>query len=123
METTKNNAANTALWVSAVRPIIEEISDREIQDRRWFGRNPPEESSPDEVICTLMDTMHFDDAYKDSSLDLTDPQRAACAQFSALVDAFVRQHRDHLNEHEVIDDPEWEGIRQAAAELLKILPS
>jgi len=36
--------------------------------------------------------------------------------------AYARTHKDHLNEHEVIDDPEWEKIRVAAAELLKVLP-
>lgn len=123
MQSKTDIAANTALWASAVRHVIEEIADRDSQDRRWFGRNPPKESSPTEVICMLMDSLHFDDASKDLSLDLSDSQRAACARFAEMVDTFVHQHRDHLNEHEVIDDPDWEKVRQAAANLLKILPS
>lgn len=122
MAVTDNTKTRTKRWLDSVRYVIEEFSDREIQERRWFGRNPSEESSPDELICMLLDTLHFRDAAKDQSLDLTEKQRAACADFVDMIDAY-RPEKPVLREHEVIDDPEWEKIRVAAAGLLKILPS
>lgn len=122
MNSIKVDPAKTALWVSALRDVLEEFADRDIQDRRWFGRNPPEESSPTEVICMLFNNLYIDDALKDPNLDLTPAQRSAGMQFADMVAAFMHDHQD-LNEHKVIDDPEWEKIRQVAANLLKILPS
>lgn len=108
-------------WLEIARPAIEAFANRAFQSRAWFGHGP-EVSSPTEVICQLFD-FRFDKTSQDPSFDLSNEQRAACARFGEMVDGYARSHKGHLDEHEVIDDPEWERIRQAAADLLKILPS
>jgi hypothetical protein len=44
-------------------------------------------------------------------------------EFARMIVAFVDAHKARLHEHDVIDDPDWEKIRVAAADLLKVLPS
>lgn len=119
--TTSQNVAATARWLQNVRPIIEDFADRAFQERAWFNRGP-EVSSPTELICTLLDTFQFDHASQDSSIELSNEQRSSCLEFARMVDAFVNTHKA-LHERDVIDDPDWEKIRVAAADLLKVLPS
>jgi hypothetical protein len=106
-------------WLKFFRPQIREFADRAYQERAWFNIGP-EVSSPIEMVC-LLDK--FGEDAHDPSYDLSSEQRTACARFGDMVHGYAHTHKGHLNEHEVIDDPEWEKIRIAAAELLKILPS
>ena len=109
-------------WLEIVRPVIQDFSDRMFQERAWFNRGP-EVSSPTELISNLLDDFSFHKTSQTPSFNLSDEQRTACSHFAQMVRAYSHAHRGHLNEREVIDDPEWEKIRQAAAELLKVLPS
>ena len=111
-----------ARWLEIVRPLLQRFSDRAYQERAWFNRGP-EVSSPTELICNLLDDFSFDKTSQDTSFNLSDQQRKACAQFAEMVEAFARSYTGRLGEHEVIDDPEWEKIRRAAANLLAILSS
>lgn len=109
---------NLDRWLEFFRPQIQDFADRAFQQRAWFNIGP-EVSSPIEMVC-LLDK--FGEDAQDPSYDLSSEQRAACAQFGKMVHGYARSHKGRLNEHEVIDDPDWERIRQAAAELLRILP-
>ncbi|MGH7033807.1 MAG: hypothetical protein ACREFL_08775 [Stellaceae bacterium] len=99
---------------------LDRIADRDYQERAWFNRSP-EVSSPTEMICGLLDDYSFEEGSQEPYLEISDAQRAACLRFAHLLKAFSRQHKGRLDEHDVIDDPEWEKIRVAARELIKVL--
>jgi hypothetical protein len=126
MKMSDNQKAKTRMtldrWLEIVRPVIQDFSDRAFQERAWFNRGP-EVSSPTELICNLLDDFSFDRTSQDPSFALSAEQRTACLRFAQMVRTYSRAHQGHLNEHEVIDDPDWDKIRQAAADLLKVLPS
>ena len=109
-------------WLEIVRPVLEGFADRAFQERAWFNRGP-EVSSPTELICNLLDDFSFDETSQDPSFDLSTAQRAASLRFAKMVEAFARSPKNKLSDRQIIDDPDWEKIRAAAAELLKILPS
>lgn len=69
----------------------------------------------------LLDTYGFEEGSQAPYLQISDAQRAACLRFARLLKAFSRQHKGRLDEHEVIDDPDWEKVRIAAKELIKEL--
>ncbi len=110
-----------AQWLRSTREMLGEFADRTYQERAWFG-NGPEESSAEEMIAMLLDTALFRHAAKDPALDLTAQQRAACDNFVKMLTGY-RPEWPTLHDRDVIDDPEWEKIRAAAAQLLKVLPS
>jgi hypothetical protein len=107
-----------------VTPVLEDFADRHLQEVAWFNPGPGGPvSSPTELVCNLFDDFSFDKTSQDPTFDLTDAQRAACSRFANMVHAFVRGPRKGLTDREILDNPEWEKIRQAAANLLKILPT
>ena len=110
----------TERWLEIVKYELDRIADRDYQQRAWFNRSA-EVSSPTEMICMLLDTYSFAEGSQEPYLEISDAQRAACVRFANLLKAFSRQHKGRLDEHEVIDDPDWEKIRLAAKELIKIL--
>ena len=121
---TKEPPISTARWLEIIRRELVDIADRSFQAKAWFNPGPDGPvSSPTEMISMLLDTYDFGNGAQEAYLDLTDAQRAACADFSKMLEAFGRGRKKQLTDRQILDDPEWEKIRQAAAELLKILPS
>jgi hypothetical protein len=118
--TTPEVPITTARWLEIMKPELEEFAERDIQQQMWFGGHS-EISSPTELICTLLDTYSFEDAVQEPDLELSEAQRTACLKFAQMVRGYARGHQGRFNEHEVIDDPDWEKIRVAAKELIKIL--
>jgi hypothetical protein len=114
----------TARWLEIIRRELVGIADRSFQEKAWFNPGPDGPvSSPTEMIAMLLDTYDFDHGAQEPYLDLTDAQRTACADFGRMLETFGRGRKKQLTDRQVLDDPEWGKIRQAAAELLKILPS
>ena len=121
---TKEPPITTARWLEIIRRELVDIADRNFQEKAWFNPGPDGPvSSPTEMISMLLDTYDFDHGAQELYLDLTDAQRAACADFGKMLQTFGRGRKKQLTDRQILDDPEWEKIRQAAAELLKILPS
>jgi hypothetical protein len=48
------------IWKQRVRQAVEGLADAECQRRAWFGIGP-EESSPTEEVCQLVDDTDFED--------------------------------------------------------------
>jgi hypothetical protein len=107
--------SHMAWWLERVRSILDDFSDRAFQERAWFGKGP-EETSANETICMLLDTMQFRHVAEDPSLDLTERQRLTCADFVKMLDVYAPD-KPVLDDREVIDDPEWEKIRVAASKV------
>ncbi|HEX3973087.1 MAG TPA: hypothetical protein VHX19_17295 [Stellaceae bacterium] len=122
--TTKEPPITTARWAEIIRRELVGIADRSFQEKAWFNPGPGGPvSSPTEMISMLLDTYDFGNGAQERYLDLTDAQRAACADFDKMLQTFGRGRKKQLIDRQILDDPEWEKIRQAAAELLRILPS
>lgn len=112
----------TERWLEIIKPVLEEFSDREEQERSWFNpaSNGPV-SSATELICTLLDTYGFEAGSQAPYLKISNSQRAACARFAQMVRAYAHARKGQFDDSAVFNDPEWERIRMAAAELMKQL--
>lgn len=120
----KEPPITTARWLEIMRYELVRIADRNYQEQAWFNPGPGGPvSSPTEMMSMLLDTYRFDKSAQASYLELTDAQRAACENFGKMLQAYGRGREKQLTNRQILDDPEWEEIRQAAADLLKILPS
>ena len=124
MPTNGAEKINTARWLEIVKPTLRAFADRSYQERAWFNPGPKGPvSSPTELICNLLDDFSFHRTSQDPSFELSNAQRAACLRFAEMVRAYTRAHKGRFDDKAVIDDPEWEKIRVAAGDLLKILPA
>src|SRR6266403_1201590 len=113
-------AVDLDAWRNVVREVVGAIADESYQRRSWFGIGP-EESSPDEDICQF-----FGDAAIEEFLDRKDtgleaPQIKAGRHLVKLMSQFAAQTPEHIEPAELIDDPRWRKIREAAARFHTLL--
>lgn len=113
-------AVDVKAWRRVVEQVVDGLADEALQRRAWFGVGP-EESSPDEEFC-----MFFGDAAIEEFLDRDDvglsaSQLAAGRHLLKLMRELSDQTPDHIEPADLIDDPRWRRVRQAAARFLKLL--
>jgi hypothetical protein len=110
----------TAEWLELVRPLLEKIADSDYQQLLWpKGKG----ASADDLIGDLMDGHGFDETVRSPVLKLSDQERTAAVQFAETMDAFVDKVHGRFDDVAMLSNPDWHTVRQAAADLLKILPS
>jgi hypothetical protein len=98
---------------------LEELSDKNFQERVWLGKSVGEMSSFDEAVCAT-----FDDSGLGILLDsdrrrteIPPDQRELAIKLSRLVKKIPRGR----SPSEVIDHPAMQSVRETAKELLMIL--
>lgn len=105
------------IWRRNVISAARRAADREYQERVWFGCGP-ERDSPDDLICTFMDDLVFENFL--SHPMLSRPERVAATRLYEAVEAYADSTPEHLVPSTVIDDPRFEDVRTAAREYLRI---
>jgi hypothetical protein len=113
-------AVDLNAWRTVLKQVVGAIADEELQRRAWFGIGP-EESTPDEDICQL-----FGDAAIEEFLDRTDTglnqaQLEAGRHLLELMRQLSDQTPSHIEPDDLIDDPRWREIREAATHFYKLL--
>ncbi len=92
-------------------------ADRTYQQRAWFGHGPKRDS-PDELLCTSLDDLVFEQFLVHPKL--SQGERTAASHLYKTVEAYADGTPKTLKPSEVIDDPRFESVRTAAAEFLKV---
>jgi hypothetical protein len=111
----------TSDWRQLILSAVEALADRIHQERTWFDRPDPvspggyrEISSPGEEINRLFSDLDFEDYLKSPKITLTPTQQKLGLSLVAKVNHFCDTTPTFLNPAEVIDDPRWSGVREAA---------
>ena len=104
------------VWRQNVINAAKRAADRTYQERVWFGHGP-ERDSPDELLCTFLDDLVFEEFLVHPNLSQS--ERTAASHLYKTVEAYADCTPKTLKPSDVIDDPCFEGVRAAAAEFLK----
>lgn len=113
-------AVDIRAWRKALFEVVDALADEELQRRSWFGIGP-EEWSPDEAFC-----QYFGDAGAEEFLDRADTglnqwQIEAGRELTTLLRRLSDETSAHIDPAELIDDPRWRKIRDAAARFRALL--
>lgn len=100
-------------WIGQIVDVAREIASREFQERAWFGIGP-EVSSPDEMYNSLFEDNTFDLFLEKYAATLTPRQTKAWSDLRCKREEYDQQP-EKLDPHRVINDPEWQNVRESAA--------
>ncbi len=113
-------AVDLSAWRKVVEEVVGGIADEALQRRAWFGIGP-EESSPDEEFCQFFDDAAIEEFLGRDDTGLNEQQREAGRHLLKLMRELSDHTPDHVKPSDLIDDPRWQKIREAAARFYKIL--
>jgi hypothetical protein len=113
-------AVDLKAWRTVLEEVVDAIADENYQRRAWFGIGP-EESSPDEDICQFFGDAAIEDFLDRNDTGLNEQQLDAGRHLVKLMSELADQTPDHIKPSDLIDDPRWQKIREAAARFRKLL--
>ena len=108
------------IWRNNIRQAVDSIADEQYQRRAWFGGGP-EESSPTEEYCMLFDNGAIEDFLCRNDAGLNQYQIDSGKHLVELMNQLSKTVPKHINPSDLIDDPRWVKIRQAAKDFLAML--
>ncbi len=108
------------IWRGRVKQAVRGLADEAMQRRGWLGIGP-EESSPTEDICQLVDDTDFEKYLDTANAGYTTKQVEAGKQLLIMIQQFPHKVRDKIKPEELINDPRWVKIRDAAKNFLTLL--
>jgi hypothetical protein len=113
-------AVDLKVWRTLVTEVVGELADENLQRRAWFGFGP-EVSSPDDDMSAF-----FGDAAVEEFLDrddtgLNETEIKAGRDLVKLMSELADRSPEQIDPHDLIDDPRWQKIREAAARFHKLL--
>lgn len=98
---------------------LEELSDRDFQERVWLGKSEDEMSSFVEAVCTT-----FDDSGLGIALD-SEAKRAELPprlyEMANKLNRLIAKVPQGLSPSEIVNHPAMADVREAAKEMLMIL--
>lgn len=107
-------------WRKVVEQTVGGIADESLQRRSWFGLGP-EVSSPDEEFNQLFGDAAIEEFLQRDDNGLNDLQAEAGRHLVKLMNDLLRQTPQHIEPDDLIDDPRWQRIREAAARFSALL--
>jgi len=113
-------AVNLNAWRTVLKQVVDGIADESLQRRAWFGIGP-EISSPDEMFNQFFGDAAIEDFLKRSDTGLNDLQLEAGRYLTKLMRELSKQTAEHLDPANLIDDPRWRKVREAAARFTTLL--
>ena len=106
-----------AFWRQSVISAAKRAADRTYQERAWFGHGP-ECDSPDELLCTFLDDLVFEQFLVNPKL--SNLERTAASHLYKAVETYADCMPRTPKPEDVINDPRFESVRTAAIEFLRI---
>jgi Rod binding domain-containing protein len=105
-------------WVKAIKEELEEMADKELQERLWISGDSYEISSYVELMCRLFDDKRFPEFIaKGKSIGLTETIIDKLSKLEEALDGYKEKKTDI----EIINDPKWDVIRNMAKEVLILM--
>lgn len=106
-------------WLSSILDVARETASREFQEEAWLSGRPST-SSPSEIYNQLFDDYTFDLFFETYSKDFTLSQLSAWSGFKLELEKFGDKFPEFPNERIVFEDPDWQRVREAAFQFVKI---
>jgi hypothetical protein len=113
-------AVDLNVWRNQIKQAVDAIADEKFQRRAWFGIGP-EETGPDEDICQFLGNAAIEDFLNRNDTGLNDRQTDAGRHLVKLMHQLLTRTPTHIDPSELIDDPEWKKIREAASQFSALL--
>ena len=101
-------------WRACIVEAARNIASREFQEQAWFPGGSAT-SSPDELYQALMEDCTFDLFFQMYGQGLTGEQLRSSKELRSLLEEYYDKIPTAPNPKRVLDDPEWNLVRQAAA--------
>jgi hypothetical protein len=113
-------AINLSSWRKVIEQTVAGIADEDLQRRAWFGLGP-EIWSPDEAFNQFFGDSAVREFLQRDDNGLNDLQADAARHLVMLMDDLSKQTPRHIRPDDLIDDPRWKRIREAAARFSALL--
>jgi hypothetical protein len=100
-------------WLGRIIDAAQDIASREYQQEAWFtgGRFV---SSPDEVYQILIVDQSFDNFFKEYGHSFAEEQTRSAKELRNTLERYYDGMPTKPNPLHVLNDPEWDLVRQAA---------
>jgi hypothetical protein len=105
-------------WIGNLIDAVQDIANKDRQERRWHAPDAMAWERPEELISTLFDDYNFELFIKQYNGSFSDEQRAAA---NSLCDKMVRFNDETpgwLDAAAVLTDPRWSEIRGSAVQFV-----
>jgi hypothetical protein len=99
-------------WLEYILDIVRTIASRARQERAWLG--PRTEVNWVGDLCNALDEDLFDLFFTTYSKEFAAEQLIAWKQFKREFDKYGSRLPDYPDPRTVIEDPEWQVVREAA---------
>jgi hypothetical protein len=100
-------------WLCQIIGAVKDIASREFQEEAWFPGGKVV-SSPDEIYLVLMEDSTPDLFFETYSKTFTQHQMQCWNELRSLLRCYYDKMPIHPDPRRVLDDPDWDLIRQAA---------
>ena len=107
-------------WRNVIKQVVDGIADESLQRRAWFGVGP-EQSSPDDEFNQFFGDAAIEDFLKRDDTGLNDLQIEAGRHLTRLMRQLSKETPEHIEPSNLIDDPRWRKIREAASRFSALL--
>jgi hypothetical protein len=111
---------NMTEWRTVIEQVVRGLADKEMQQRAWFGIGP-EVSSPDEVFNQFFGDAAIEEFLVRGDTGLNVVQIQAGRELLKLMKDLSDQTPDHIEPSDLLDDPRWERVREAATRFVALL--
>lgn len=105
-------------WLGCIVDAAQHIASREYQEEAWFpgGRVV---SSPGEVYQVLMEDCTYDLFFETYGKTFTSGQTQCWKELRFWLEDYYDKMPRHPDPRRVLDDPEWDLVRQAAENFVR----
>ncbi|MGA2983978.1 MAG: hypothetical protein ABSG32_09195 [Terriglobia bacterium] len=110
------------VWLDDIIDATQDIASRDFQEEAWFPGGKVV-SSPDEIYQTLMEDSTPDLFFETYGKTFTTSQLQGWNELRSLLEQYYTQIPLHPDPRRVLDDPEWDLVRQAAKRFVRAFSS
>lgn len=107
-------AISRELWISNLVGIARELADSERQQSRWLAADAAAWERPCELLCVVLDDRQLELFLKEQGPSLSKEQFDAATALLEQSMAYDVGPTGWRDPKEVLSDPTWEKLRQAA---------
>jgi len=105
-------------WLDCIVDAARNISSPKFQEEAWSPAGKVV-SSPDEVYQVLMEDCTFDLFFQTYGNRFTEAQMHSSKELRSTLQAYYDRMPGHPDPVQVLNDPEWELVRQSAVRFVR----
>lgn len=105
-------------WVENVVGAVNNVSDKNFQEKTWFGNSEGLFSTPNEVYWNLLDDFDFEDFLESEQIGLTKSQKKLGYELLQKMNAFYEKMKRNFTAEAILGSPDWNNVRTAASDFL-----